>query len=187
MTTATAVVTDLSKTLPKGWRFRDTPGHGYLIPSPEANANVPDFLRQHEYEEDCAYHITVVFNPLLFSHEILVSSIQSMKDWFPNEYEQAFNTILERGESRLKDDYFYTTNDNVGKYHPNCAWGDWYEGLPEGMVLVCAGRVQAATKPEIGRCREDEKYFLIPKAEYEAGKMFFDETRYPQAYFIKKP
>lgn len=172
--------------LPPGWRFRETPGHGYLIPASADNERVPDFIRTREYEEDCAYHIPIVFNPHLFTEEAVSRSVQGMKDWFPSDYERAFKVTLQRGESSSKDDYYFTPNDHVGKYTPNCAWGDWKEDVPQGMVLVSAGRVPKIEKPKIRQYRDDEKYFLIPSSEYTGG-MYFAEDTYQQVPAPQKP
>lgn len=173
--------------LPRGWRFRETPGHGYLIPAQADNDRVPAFIRNREYEEDCAFTIPIVFNPHLFTDEVVTAATDTFKNWFPHDYERAFNTTLQPGESTMKDDYFFKPNANIGKYTPNCAWGDWHEGVPKGMVLVSAGRVHEIKRATIRKYDDDEKYFLIPKEEYTGGGMYFAEDAYTQVPAPAKP
>jgi hypothetical protein len=39
-----------------------------------------------------------------------------------------------------------------------CAWGDWKDGVPKGMVGVCF------------KSRQGERYCLVPQAEHSGGK-----------------
>ena len=61
---------------------------------------------------------------------------------------------------------FYAANK--GKYLVTAAWGDWQGGVPIGMVGVVAriGGWRATT-------REGEKWFLVPKEEYDERGISF--------------
>ena len=57
-----------------------------------------------------------------------------------------------------------------------CAWGDWHEEVPEGMVGVAAvlGGRTGNSIPE-----GQERYHLVPKAEYTSGFFVVDPARHP--------
>jgi len=73
------------------------------------------------------------------------------------------------------EEEFYVTHRN--HYLVNSAWGDWQKGVPEGMVGVVA---------KIGGHRGDpatgEKWFFVPKAEYDERQHQFvvDPTRHQE-------
>jgi len=54
------------------------------------------------------------------------------------------------------------------------AWGDWQAGVPKGMVGVCArvGGHRSADKTE--------RWFLVPAAEYNAGRFVIDLKRHEE-------
>jgi hypothetical protein len=122
--------------LPQGFKFRDTPGHGYYSCIAQYNNNVPDFIRSSEYEEDCAWSIPVVFNKNLFTPEDYETALQCFKSWFPADYEKAFKTTLLKGESSMKDSHYYDLIENEGKYMKAGGWGDWCFDVPEGFVYA---------------------------------------------------
>ena len=86
--------------------------------------------------------------------------VATFRNGYPDAYEQFYNTVLRPGESRAKDErLFYAIHQD--DWLAIAAWGDWKEGVPEGMVLVLAtqgGRREHGIRK---RC------FLIPEEEYD--------------------
>lgn len=153
--------------LPTGWTWRTTPGHGYLIPTREANQNVPAFIRSNEYEEDCEYSIAICFNTDLFTEETVKRCMETFKNWFPDEYQKAFKVVLQPGESSLKDSYYFERQKNVGKYEKRTGYGSWCYQVPPGYVYAILReilptdanyKVSTATGKEITGLIKDEVY-----------------------------
>lgn len=168
--------------LPPGWRFRETPGHGYLVPSAAANRNVPEKIRQKEYEEDCAYVIPVHFNGGLFTPETLIKAEQTFKDWHPTEFELCFR-VLQRGESYLKDKNFYARLDHLGQWEKGAGFGDWCFDIPKGFVYRFANRVilDGCKADRIQPPSREEISFLISD-EDDHGKEFYTDADITMPY-----
>jgi len=161
--------------LPRGWRFQDTPSHGYFYPSNEHNQNVPAFIRRNSYEEDCAYHIPVYFNPGLFTEEVWKNSEQSFKDWFPKEFEKATGKVLAKGESSLKDNYYFNRIENVGMIEATAAFGDWCFDVPKGFVYFYGIEIQPKDKSyKVGSPSGDQETFLITDEKYSGNRRTFN-------------
>ena len=56
-----------------------------------------------------------------------------------------------------------------------CAWGDWHEDVPEGMVGVCAVLGGRTVDESL---RAEELYYLVPKDEYTPGFFVIDPARH---------
>jgi hypothetical protein len=163
---------DLSN-LPTGWHWRETPGHGYLIPNSQHNENVPAFIRRQEYEEDCAYAIPVVFNKHLFTPETAAAAEETFKQWHPQEYERAFKVKLNKGESYIKDNYFFTRMDNAGKFERCSSFGDWCYQVPKGYVYAYFTKVLPKDASyKINRPSGETVSGLITNERYHAGDYF---------------
>jgi hypothetical protein len=89
------------------------------------------------------------------AHKILANT-----HW--EEYERYYNVTLAPGESYNKDEHLFKTS-NAGKWIVTCAWGDWHERVPEGMVGCYAIRNEDVTNP---------RYYLVPKNEYDTRGPF---------------
>ena len=171
--------------LPKGWRFNDTPSHGYLFPSEQHNENVPEPLRRWAggYEEDCEWSIPVCFNPELWEEEVLKHAVKSFMDWYPQEFEKYFKTEIPKGSSYIKDARTERL-ENIGKFEKTAGFGDWHFGVPIGFVRATLRKVTEKDcdyKNIIGRPSGDEIDVLIPSEEYNAQR-FFDPAKY-QRFF----
>jgi hypothetical protein len=168
--------------LPNGFYFRETPGHGYYSCAEVYNNNVPKLVRAHEYEEDCAWSIPVVFNKDLFPEKEYNQALQTFKDWFPKEYEQIFNVVLMRGESSMKDSHFYDLKENESKYMKRGAWGDWCFDVPEGMTYAILRKIVPPYNYGFKSGEGEEISVLMPSETYSNGENnFFEEkdfTRY---------
>jgi hypothetical protein len=88
-----------------------TPGHGGVKLSPERQRSVPRALRVNGgwYEEDCEANIPAMLWPEAFARggrdpkEWGENAAAAVKDWFPDEWQQATGSVLEPGESKVKD------------------------------------------------------------------------------------
>lgn len=93
----------------EGIQFISTARHGGYKLDRKQNAKIPDQFRRKGgwYEEDCEAAIPMYF--LLNKQNVL----QSIKRWYPYEYESYFNEIIPAGVSFIKDkDNFYKTHQN---------------------------------------------------------------------------
>ncbi|WP_159599788.1 DUF7007 domain-containing protein [Agromyces humi] len=88
--------------------FAGTPSHGSYKLSKERNAAIPAPLRRSWYEEDAESSIVQMFHPDAFPAVDQAAAEQSVKDWFPNEYEAATGRELLVGESHLRDEQRWT-------------------------------------------------------------------------------
>lgn len=144
-----------------------TPGHGGVKLSPERNRKIPTALRQASgwYEEDCEVYIPMMHYPEAFVRdgqtveEIREFGKQGVINWFPNEYETAFNTTLARGQSRSKDEQTWR------KLHEDDEIAVSASSIPDSdmvKVTVCRGG-----RDEHGRYMSDEREILVPKDDYD--------------------
>jgi len=161
--------------LPRYWRFRETPGHGYLHIPAEAQKNVPAIFRESSYEEDCAYAIPILFNAELFTPETVKEAEQTIKDWFPAQYEKHFNVELKEGESSLKDQYYYDRVNNLGNYESFVGYGDWCYDVPEGYVYRGVKKVTMPNKEYKISSQEGEEIYVLIKNEKDAGRYFTED------------
>lgn len=92
-----------------------TASHGGVKLSPERQARMPDEFKCKGgwYEEDCDWCLPfVVFQAdiMAFGDEYAVrnilagSHIKTLKNWHPEKFEQWFGTVLQPGESYIKDE-----------------------------------------------------------------------------------
>ena len=144
-----------------------TPGHGGVKLSPERNRKIPTALRQASgwYEEDCESYIPMMHYPEAFVRdgqtvdEVREIGKQGIINWFPNEYETAFNTTLTRGQSRSKDEQTWRRlheDDEVAVSASSVPNSDM------AKVTVCTGG-----RDEHGRYMSDEREILVPKEDYD--------------------
>lgn len=162
---------DSSEIYGKGLVFHSTPSHGGFKLDDLANAEVPDPLRNADgwYEEDAEWaKITVAF-PALFTDRERRQADDTIRNEWPDYWEQAHGRTLEAGESRVKDcrlfhqahaAHWIVVAASTSMEHP-------------GMVECCAA---LGGKRNISKWRT----FLVPSAEYEPGRFGFviDETRH---------
>lgn len=135
-----------------------TPGHGGLKLSRERNAKVhPAWRRQGGwYEEDVDACIVIVTFPEVFKPETVASARIDMKNSYPDEYGRVFGCQVSESESsELRRRAFKARTRE--QFVTTSAVGDWYPGVPKGMVAVRALRASDGAK---GR-------FLVPAEEYE--------------------
>lgn len=82
----------------------ETAVHGGFKLSPQRNALIPPALRNGNgwYEEDTEAHIVVMTFPDLYDGDRRARAEQSVKDWFPDEYEKAFGVTLGPADSHTR-------------------------------------------------------------------------------------
>jgi hypothetical protein len=155
-----------------------TPGHGYLVLSPEENARIPAAFRLGEYEEDCAWTIAVIAIPTLletqaFEHcdtptkraAMLEHARTTCRDYFP----EAFAALTDEQPTPensvvLAERKFHA--DHARDWIVIAAVGDWHTGVPRGYVLGTAtlGGLRAS-----GTATRD---YLIVESRYNARGRF---------------
>lgn len=156
----------------------DTPGHGYLVLSPEENAQVPAAFRMGKYEEDGAWSIAVVAIPSLLETKaferldtpakraaMLARARERCRYYYPDAYaaitgEQPTpeNSVVLAGRKFLADH----ANDWV----VIVAVGDWHAGVPTGYALGTA-----TLGGQRGHGIETKNY-LIANSRYDARGCF---------------
>ncbi len=158
--------------LPKYWHFRETPGHGYLVPGMDANKLVPSFLRENEYEEDCAWCIPIIFNRDLFDSKTIESALITFKNWYPKEYKKVIGEI-KPGESTLNDSYLQA-QANIGNFMKAGCYGDWCYDIKEGMVYMelCEIVKEDIKENTVIRASGKEISVQVPQEIYAAKNIF---------------
>jgi hypothetical protein len=165
---------DYSKKYGTGVMFYGTPSHGGFHLTAKRNALVNAAWRRADgwYEEDCDWAIVALTFPELFTTEDIASAHSSAKNWRPDGYTAVFGVPVDPTESSvLRDRAFAKAHEN--DFVTVAAWGDWAEGVPEGMVGVVATR-GGSRKPGA-----EEKWFLVPADEYK-GTFVVDAARHAE-------
>ena len=153
-----------------GIGFVSTAGHGGIKLDSTRNRMVPEYMRTKGgwYEEDCEWAIPFcVFEAEIAkdAREHLRKAItegdhkRTLANWFPDAYQRFYGVTLDRSQSLILDQKLFQ-QENVNNYVVVCAFGDWKEGVPKGMVGVAAtlgGRRDNDSK---------ERWFLVPAEEY---------------------
>lgn len=145
----------------------DTSSHGGVKLSPERNREIPAALRNRSgwYEEDCEARIPAAYFPEEFgaraygvvktADEVRRESMESIRYWFPDQYEKATGETVLPGQSRVRDD---AVAAEARKNNFVVRSATTPETEPD-HVLVTA-RVSATG---------EEAEFLVPRPEYTSG------------------
>jgi len=117
------------------------------------------------YEEDCQWAIAAVVHPIGFQRKCPAEdrpdrtewdiANETLRNWYPDEYEQWAGVHLVKGESFIRDQRNHEA-DNVDNFVTTSAWGSWAPWVPKGMVGVSAVRKSDGARKE----------FLVPADEY---------------------
>ena len=81
---------------PLGWRFKSTPGHGFLCVPRHVVQKMPaymrstNFSRSGRYEEDCDWCLPVVANLDLFTEHIRLQALKTFYNWHPESFRKLF-------------------------------------------------------------------------------------------------
>lgn len=146
-----------------------TPSHGGFRLSSERNAAVADYWRSADgwYEEDCDWAIVCATWPELFEPLWRQQADVTLRNWYPDAYEQHYSCVLLPEQSyRKAERVFWTQHRN--DYVARTAWSDmaW---IPDGFVGVRAGLGERLPNGE----PREERYFLVPAEEYRTGNFGF--------------
>ena len=151
-----------TKVISDGISFVSTASHGGFKLSRELNAQIPKCFRKEGgwYEEDCEYSIVIMFFPEFFKEKDIDIAMNTVKNWFPDSYEQYTGTTLLPEESYQKSrDIFHESNKN--KWVAIAA-----SGKPNDMVEVYATIGGGRGMNDHGRT------FLVSDAEYKNRNPF---------------
>ena len=168
------------ETLPKGFTFKDTPGHGYLMVRSDLVKQIPEYMRSTPYsppgcyEEDCDWCLPVIVHRHLFDAKTVDQAMSTFKNYHPEKYERYFNTKLVKGESSVRDqEIFY--QENTGNWITICAFGDWKETVKPGY---CGVIVQQCTGTNPRGTNNPTKSILVPEQEYTQQFTCSDPEQY---------
>jgi len=151
-----------------------TPGHGGYKLDRARNAEVHAAWRREGgwYEEDCEWSIVwLTFEQAFRDHaptdhvfrSTLEQAHHTARQYYPDEYTAVTGSRVTPEQSReLRRRQFAA--DNRANYVATSAWGEWHAKVPAGFVGVVARKA--------GTDRTDQRYFLIPAADYEAREEF---------------
>lgn len=170
-------------TVAPGIWFAGTPGHGGYKLDAKRNKEVPTALRRKGgwYEEDLWWAAVAVTFPVFFEGKV-AGAHETLKNWYPDQYEAAYGVKLELSESReLRNRAEYVAVKT--KLLSYCAFGDWHAKVPTGKVGVLA-RVGGREGPKENN---PERWFLVPKEEYEnssSNNFVVDPERHEEAAYL---
>lgn len=140
--------------------FHSTARHGGFKVSARLNREIPEPYRNENgwYEEDCEYAKVIVSLPAYFTDREVRQATETVRNWFPDEYEAVTGEVIPEGESFKKDERLFKER------HAH----DWIVisavGADDGMVRCVAtkgGERQTWNGPVI-----EEREFLVPSEEY---------------------
>ena len=163
---------DYQKTyIENGIVFHGTPSHGGFKVYKKYNHQIPEYMRNSDgwYEEDCEWCKVAIIFPELFV-DSYSRALDTFRNWLPDEYQKYFGITLRSDESYIlkerelreasKDKYVVTSAMNTF----------------DGNVKVHAVR---GGRLENGQyASNDEKWFLVPKHEYNSRHFVIDETNH---------
>lgn len=157
------------KEVKPGISFVSTPRHGGYKLDRQRNKEMPKAFRKPGgwYEEDCEYAKV----HLHFGIGDTAQAVQTVKNWFPEQYEAVFGVKVTAAESMkvAKTEFF---QKNINNWVTVSACGDWHPNVPKGMVGVtaCIG----GRNPNTYQYHTPEmKCFLVPATEYDKREESF--------------
>jgi len=163
---------DYSEQVARGIMVYGTPSHGGYHLSKTRNAKVhsvwkrgDDYMNKQRasgwYEEDCDWAIVAYTFPELFSAEQLAHACWTLKHYCPHDWMAVTGMMLTPADSRvlLEEEH---ARKHAEDWVVSCAWGDWHDDVPSGMVGVATTK---GVRPAI-LDGQKQRYFLVPKDEY---------------------
>ncbi|AAK91066.2 MULTISPECIES: DUF7007 domain-containing protein [Agrobacterium] len=161
-----------STTYAEGIEFHSTASHGGFRLSADRNRIVHPLLRADDgfYEEDCAWAAVALTFPELFTSFEQRCASETLKDWEPDAWEAIFATVLAHGESHVKDRRAFKLEHASDWIVISALRSDHHPGMTE-VIATRAGRRDHGG---------EERRFLVPSPEYEAGRFGYviDEARH---------
>jgi hypothetical protein len=146
--------------------FHTTASHGGFKLSAERNAKVPSYMRRLGgwYEEDSEWAIVATVFPDAFEAETAASAKGTLRNWEPDAYTRFYGEAIAPGTSYIADGRTFQA-EHANDYVATAAWGSWHEKVPKGLVGVVAS-------PGGNREGRDQRYFLVPDAEYSTRAVY---------------
>lgn len=144
----------------KGIYLHSTAGHGGFKVFARLNREIPAAYRNEDgwYEEDCEYAKVIVSLPALFTDREIRLATETVRNWFPDEYEAVTGETILAGRSFKKDERLFKERHA----------GDW--------VVIAASRVDAADGTDVIHCHatkggerggwSDGKEIVVETAEF---------------------
>lgn len=152
-----------------GIHIVSTPGHGGFKVDRKLNARIPQYMRRKDgwYEEDCEYALVLLAlaDEIKPGAEDLMNARQTVRNYYPDEYERFTGEVIPPGESHEKDRRLFQEEHQDDLVVVSAA-GTWHEDCPEGMVLVDATRGGKRELHTSGRT------FLVRDEEYAQRSRF---------------
>lgn len=154
----------------EGIRFISTAGHGGIKLDRKTNPKVHASWRRKGgwYEEDCEWAIVALTFPEMFTEEEIESAHTICKNYFPDEYTTATGNPVSVADSYVLQRRIREKRQ-LTEFVSGAVWGDCFEFVPKGHVLVCGKK----GPPE----NMVEEFFLVPQEEYKPNEMVL--TGYP--------
>lgn len=178
-----------SKQIARGIVQYMTAGHGGIHLARTRVEKVPPALLAHLQrmraiepagdvwlEEDADWAFAAVAFPSEFDSATVEAADKTLRNSFPNAWEDLHGRKLEPGESRVRDEAaFYEAHK--ADFIVTAAWGSWAMHVPDGMVGVVA--IKGGWQKDSDNTKT---YWLIPEVEYEARTYSFvvDPLRHQQ-------
>jgi len=155
-----------------GVKFHSTSGHGGFKVFSKQNKAIPEAYRNADgwYEEDSEWAKVAGGLPHLFTERELRMADKTLRNWYPDAYEQVNNVVLQPGESRKKDERILRDRHLKDWIVIAASTSDTYEGMVECVATVGGVRGGRYNGVEIN---PEEKNFLVPKDEYKVGLIGF--------------
>lgn len=142
-----------------------TAGHGGFHLSAERNRKVHPLLRVNGgfYEEDAAWAIVAISFPDLFTSFERRCAERTLKDSWPDAWEAIFAIALQPGESVEKDRRAFEREHATDWILVSAITSSRQKGFVECVATLGGKRAPGA----------EERRFLVPSDEYEAGRFGF--------------
>ena len=153
-----------------------TAGHGGFSLSPERNRLVPSALRVGGgfYEEDCAWVAVVIAFPELFTEFEKRHADDTLRNVYPQVWEEKHGKLLEPGQSRGKDRSRFD-RDNADRWVVISA----IQSRHHPGFVECIATLGGRRPTGLGVPSDEERRYLVDEAVYDIGTFGFviDEDR----------
>ena len=102
-------MSDNNRKYAPGINYYSTPSHGGFKVSSGKLSKMPDALRKLAepregwFEQDCAAAAVIVAFKEFFSADEFTEAIKTLKNWYPDTFEEYYNTKIPEGESYTRN------------------------------------------------------------------------------------
>lgn len=149
----------------EGVTAHSTAGHGGFKLSAERNREVHPMLRSAGgwYEEDAEWAIVSFTFPHLFTAYERRHAERTIKDSWPDAWEELTGNTLAPGDSRTKDQRAFEVQHAADWIVISAISSEQKKGFVEVVATMGGRREEAA----------EERRFLVPEADYKMGRFGF--------------